>query len=167
MVPPKKEMTSSDLATYQLQLQQVEVALTADPENGELLKLKEDLSQVIQLTKDLISQQVVQGGGEKEVGRCAGRSFSCSGLIFFFVGMLGSTGEAQESRTLGLDLNLRPRPLLLLLFVPPPVRLSDPREALAGWRAVSGPVEQGRALLRGQDQRDHHRWGGLRHVQVS
>ncbi len=62
-------MTSSDLATYQLQLQQVEVALTADPDNPELTKLKEDLEQVLQLTKDLISQQVEQGGGgdDKEV----------------------------------------------------------------------------------------------------
>lgn len=51
-------MTSSDLATYQLQLQQVEAALTSDPENPELLKLKEDLSQVIQLTQELIQSQV-------------------------------------------------------------------------------------------------------------
>ncbi len=51
-------MTSSDLQTYQLQLQQVEVALTADPDNQELLKLKEDLDQVIDLTKNLIAQQV-------------------------------------------------------------------------------------------------------------
>ena len=54
-------MTSSDLATYQLQLQQVEVALTADPDSSELLKLKEDLEQVIQLTRELISSQLDPG----------------------------------------------------------------------------------------------------------
>lgn len=55
-------MSSAELSTYQLQLQQVEVALTADPENGELQKLKEDLDQVIQLTRDLIDAQLGQSG---------------------------------------------------------------------------------------------------------
>ena len=50
-------MTAADLSTYQLQLQQVEVALTADPDNQELVKLKEDLSQVITITRDIIEQQ--------------------------------------------------------------------------------------------------------------
>jgi len=40
-------MSSSDLSTYQLQLQQVEVALTTEPDNQELIKLKEDLEQVM------------------------------------------------------------------------------------------------------------------------
>jgi survival-of-motor-neuron-related-splicing factor 30 len=43
---------------------QVEVALTAEPGNAELLKLKEDLEQVIQLTKDLISAQLDQGSSK-------------------------------------------------------------------------------------------------------
>ena len=84
-------MASSDLASYQLQLQQVssfhrtigiclidkitlvsfhplvimsslssiqvEAALTADPENSELLTLKADLEQVIELTKELVSTE--------------------------------------------------------------------------------------------------------------
>merc|ERR1712179_485903 len=50
-------MASSDLASYQLQLQQVEAALTADPENSELLPLKADLEQVIELTKELVSTE--------------------------------------------------------------------------------------------------------------
>ena len=82
-------MASSDLASYQLQLQQVsifflkyqikvnsylnqrrhqllvifkfelqvEAALTADPENTELLTLKGDLQQVIDLTKELVSTE--------------------------------------------------------------------------------------------------------------
>lgn len=34
---------ADDLSNYKLQLEQVEVALLTDPENGELLKLKEDI----------------------------------------------------------------------------------------------------------------------------
>eukprot|EP00088_Acartia_fossae_P015285 TRINITY_DN1834_c0_g1_i5.p1 TRINITY_DN1834_c0_g1~~TRINITY_DN1834_c0_g1_i5.p1 ORF type:complete len:279 (-),score=85.16 TRINITY_DN1834_c0_g1_i5:704-1477(-) len=45
----------NDLNTYQLQLQQVEAALTTDPTNEELLQLKQDLSQVIELTSQLIN----------------------------------------------------------------------------------------------------------------
>ncbi len=42
---------------------QVEAALTSDPECAELLKLKEDLVQVIDLTTELIS---AQGEGPSE-----------------------------------------------------------------------------------------------------
>lgn len=41
--------------TYKLQLQQVEASLTTDPTNGDLLKLKCDLQEVIDLTQELIS----------------------------------------------------------------------------------------------------------------
>ncbi|CAK8681491.1 unnamed protein product [Clavelina lepadiformis] len=41
------------LASYKAQLTQVEAALTLDPGNEDLLKLKEDLLEVIQLTVDL------------------------------------------------------------------------------------------------------------------
>lgn len=37
---------------------QVEAALLTDPDNGELLKLKEDLVEVIELTRDLIKTQL-------------------------------------------------------------------------------------------------------------
>ncbi|KAK0159613.1 hypothetical protein PV327_010709 [Microctonus hyperodae] len=46
-----------DLQNYKLQLQQVEAALTTDPTNEELLKLKIDLEEVIELTHDLIKSQ--------------------------------------------------------------------------------------------------------------
>lgn len=42
-----------DLQNYQLQLQQVEAALVTDPDNQELLKLKIDLNEVIELSLDL------------------------------------------------------------------------------------------------------------------
>ncbi|XP_038051642.1 survival of motor neuron-related-splicing factor 30-like [Patiria miniata] len=45
---------ATNLSTYRAQLQQVEAALTNDSENEELLKLKADLQDVIELTQDLI-----------------------------------------------------------------------------------------------------------------
>lgn len=63
---------ASDLINYNLQLEQVEAALVIDAENEELLKLKSDLIEAINLTKslmgideelepeDLISQSVNQ-----------------------------------------------------------------------------------------------------------
>ena len=38
------------------QLGQVEAALSADPENDELLSLKNDLVEIIQITDDLVEQ---------------------------------------------------------------------------------------------------------------
>ncbi|KAG6457730.1 hypothetical protein O3G_MSEX010452 [Manduca sexta] len=48
---------ADDLRNYKLQLQQVEAALLTDPQNEELLKLKADLEEVIELTQDLIKTQ--------------------------------------------------------------------------------------------------------------
>ncbi|CAH2238213.1 survival of motor neuron-related-splicing factor 30 [Pararge aegeria] len=45
---------ADDLRNYKLQLQQVEAALLTDTQNEELLKLKTDLEEVIELTRDLI-----------------------------------------------------------------------------------------------------------------
>ncbi|XP_064176872.1 survival of motor neuron-related-splicing factor 30-like [Anguilla rostrata] len=45
------------LASYKAQLQQVEAALSTDPENEDLLKLQKDLQEVLELTKDLLSSQ--------------------------------------------------------------------------------------------------------------
>ncbi|ODN06065.1 Survival of motor neuron-related-splicing factor 30 [Orchesella cincta] len=51
------EDLQTNLETYLLQLQQVDAALISDPANDELLKLKSDLTEVIDLTKDLLTQQ--------------------------------------------------------------------------------------------------------------
>uniref|UniRef100_A0A0K8V096 Survival of motor neuron-related-splicing factor 30 n=1 Tax=Bactrocera latifrons TaxID=174628 RepID=A0A0K8V096_BACLA len=48
---------AEDLQNYKLQLQQVEAGLLTDPANAELLKLKEGLVEVIELTNDLIKTQ--------------------------------------------------------------------------------------------------------------
>ncbi|KAL3102313.1 hypothetical protein niasHS_003722 [Heterodera schachtii] len=57
-------MSSSlgELENYRLQLQQVEAALIAEPNNEELLKLKEDLNEIILLQQELI---VGAGSGVK------------------------------------------------------------------------------------------------------
>ncbi|XP_037507389.1 survival of motor neuron-related-splicing factor 30 [Rhipicephalus sanguineus] len=60
---------TASLQNYQVQLQQVEAALTNDPDDKDLLKLKEDLLEVISLTLNLIStsseeQTEKQGSGE-------------------------------------------------------------------------------------------------------
>jgi len=44
----------STLLEYQIQLEQVEIALKTEPQNEELLRLKTDLLEVITLTKELI-----------------------------------------------------------------------------------------------------------------
>ncbi|CAO2585835.1 Survival of motor neuron-related-splicing factor 30, partial [Lemmus lemmus] len=56
--PPKmSEDLAKQLASYKAQLQQVEAALSGNGENEDLLKLKKDLQEVIELTKDLLSTQ--------------------------------------------------------------------------------------------------------------
>ncbi|XP_010632939.1 survival of motor neuron-related-splicing factor 30 isoform X1 [Fukomys damarensis] len=58
LVPPKmSEDLAKQLASYKAQLQQVEAALSGNGENEDLLKLKKDLQEVIELTKDLLSTQ--------------------------------------------------------------------------------------------------------------
>ncbi|KAB5562566.1 hypothetical protein PHYPO_G00019380 [Pangasianodon hypophthalmus] len=49
------------LSSYRAQLQQVEAALSTDPENEDLLKLQKDLQEVIELTKDLLTSQPAEG----------------------------------------------------------------------------------------------------------
>nr|XP_039255328.1 survival of motor neuron-related-splicing factor 30-like [Styela clava] len=50
----------ANLTNYKVQLAQVEAALSADPENEELKKLKQDLEEVIQLTKDLMGVEAAK-----------------------------------------------------------------------------------------------------------
>lgn len=50
----------TNLNSYKVQLAQVEAALSADPENDELVKLKQDLEEVIQLTKDLMGVEAAK-----------------------------------------------------------------------------------------------------------
>ncbi|CAG8484157.1 3378_t:CDS:2 [Scutellospora calospora] len=52
-------MNSEEIAQYQYQLDQVNLALKNDPENSELLKLKTDLTELISLTSTIIDQETV------------------------------------------------------------------------------------------------------------
>lgn len=45
----------TNLEAYKIQLQQVEAAITAEPDNESLLKLKVDLEEVISITEDLMN----------------------------------------------------------------------------------------------------------------
>lgn len=51
------EELGKQLSSYKAQLQQVEVALSTDQDNEDLLKLQKDLQEVIDLTKDLLNSQ--------------------------------------------------------------------------------------------------------------
>ena len=50
----------TDLATYQFQLGQVQEALDKDPENSDLLKLKSDLLELVNLYTGLVSQETAK-----------------------------------------------------------------------------------------------------------
>ncbi|XP_060942952.1 survival of motor neuron-related-splicing factor 30 [Limanda limanda] len=52
---------AKQLSSYKAQLQQVEVALSTDQENEDLLKLQKDLQEVIDLTSDLLTAQPSDG----------------------------------------------------------------------------------------------------------
>ncbi|CAG5130440.1 unnamed protein product [Candidula unifasciata] len=64
-----------DLKTYELQLQQVEAALTSDPANEELLKLQKDLKEVIQLTTELLSVPSAPAKSSGTTASSASRGF--------------------------------------------------------------------------------------------
>ncbi|CAF0706676.1 unnamed protein product [Brachionus calyciflorus] len=49
--------SESTLQEYQIQLEQVEIALRSQPDSEELLRLKSDLEEVIKLTQDLIAEE--------------------------------------------------------------------------------------------------------------
>ncbi|XP_061601362.1 survival of motor neuron-related-splicing factor 30 [Cololabis saira] len=55
------EELMKQLSSYKAQLQQVEVALSTDEDNEDLLKLQKDLQEVIDLTKDLLTSQPTDG----------------------------------------------------------------------------------------------------------
>ncbi|KAI0244613.1 hypothetical protein L0F63_005922 [Massospora cicadina] len=50
-------MSPEELESYNIQLEQVNLALSQDPDNAELLKLREDLFQLIDLTKTFLESQ--------------------------------------------------------------------------------------------------------------
>jgi|688.fasta_scaffold512236_2 hypothetical protein len=54
--------------TYlQAQLAMIEMALSGDPENAELLQLKADLATLIQLTADTIQEDQAKAGNSQDL----------------------------------------------------------------------------------------------------
>lgn len=58
--------TDSTLQEYQIQLEQVEIALKSDPDNEELSRLKIDLLEVITLTKELLEEENEANNAKKK-----------------------------------------------------------------------------------------------------
>ncbi|KAI6218059.1 Smr-1 [Aphelenchoides besseyi] len=55
---------SSELENYKIQLQQVEAALIPEPENEELLKLRDDLNEIIRLQEELVSSELAESSSK-------------------------------------------------------------------------------------------------------
>lgn len=53
------------LQEYQIQLEQVEIALKSEPDNEELARLKSDLLEVINLTRELLEEETGQEAEKK------------------------------------------------------------------------------------------------------
>ncbi|XP_050411657.1 survival of motor neuron-related-splicing factor 30 [Patella vulgata] len=70
------EELQENLKTYKLQLQQVEASLTTDPDNEDLQKLQSDLQEVIDLTIDLISGQMVAAEADDSTSQPEGEASS-------------------------------------------------------------------------------------------
>lgn len=64
-------MDRADLETYQVQLSQVELALSTDPENTELSSLRSELKELIELTQVALSQQEAAASTKAESRKAA------------------------------------------------------------------------------------------------
>ncbi|CAH0405416.1 unnamed protein product [Chilo suppressalis] len=83
---------AEDLRNYKLQLQQVEAALLTDPQNEELLKLKADLEEVIELTQDLIKTQ----DGESRASNVHSSSNDDDVTASLLAAEEGDTGDSSQ-----------------------------------------------------------------------
>lgn len=64
-------MDSADLETYQVQLSQVELALSTDPDNEGLASLRSELKELIELTQAAIAQQEAAVASKSESRKTA------------------------------------------------------------------------------------------------
>jgi survival of motor neuron-related-splicing factor 30 len=67
-------MEKEDLETYQLQLSQVELALATEPTNSELSSLRDELTQLIELTQAALAQSEAASSSKAESSRKAATS---------------------------------------------------------------------------------------------
>ncbi|KAF8168032.1 hypothetical protein B0H34DRAFT_42764 [Crassisporium funariophilum] len=103
-------MDRTDLETYQVQLSQVELALTADPTNAELASLRLELKELIDLSKAAIAQAEAASSSKTESRRNAtaapGHAWSAgdeclakySGDGAWYPARITSIGGATENR---------------------------------------------------------------------
>ncbi|CAG2120958.1 unnamed protein product, partial [Medioppia subpectinata] len=91
--------SSANLRNYQIQLQQVQSALLTDPDNQELIKLNDDLLEVIALTKQLMaSDGEAEPSGDTNSGADGGEDshhFETGDLCF---APLSEDGQFYEAR---------------------------------------------------------------------
>ncbi|XP_046854412.1 survival of motor neuron-related-splicing factor 30-like [Xenia sp. Carnegie-2017] len=73
---------SANLMNYRAQLQQVDAALTTEPDNEELLKLKTDLEEVIALTSDLVNLNQGTGNNRNDVKKAKDTSTVSQAMSF-------------------------------------------------------------------------------------
>jgi len=69
-------MNKAELETYQVQLSQVELALQADPDNAELVSLRSELKELIELTELAIAQAEPASSSRADSSKKAGPSAS-------------------------------------------------------------------------------------------
>ncbi|CAG8681553.1 932_t:CDS:2 [Funneliformis caledonium] len=69
-------MNPEELAQYQYQLDQVNLALKSEPESSELLKLKTDLTELINLTTTIIDQEVTLSPSKRSASSVSPRNNS-------------------------------------------------------------------------------------------
>jgi len=74
------EDLAGNLSNYKLQLQQVEAALTTDPDNEDLVKLKNDLDEVITLTEDLLGTNQVSTSAQQSQSQGLGLRYPGRGM---------------------------------------------------------------------------------------
>jgi survival-of-motor-neuron-related-splicing factor 30 len=62
-------MDKTDLEAYQLQLSQVELTLSSDPDNADLASLRDELKSLIELAQSAIAQSEAAASTSKEPSR--------------------------------------------------------------------------------------------------
>ncbi|OJT03046.1 Survival of motor neuron-related-splicing factor 30 [Trametes pubescens] len=75
-------MDKSDLETYQVQLSQVELALSADPENNELISLRSELKELIELTQAAIAQAEAAASSKAESSKKSAAATASSSKVW-------------------------------------------------------------------------------------
>lgn len=93
------EDLSTNIDNYRLQLQQVEAALTTSPEDEELLKLKQDLEEVIQLTQELLRSQIAESANKATKEAESSQAQENDDLDALFKSYMNNDEEEESSQS--------------------------------------------------------------------